>query len=389
MDHHWDNAPVLYDVIGHDGTVEVCNRTQSELLGYGERDLVGANINQIYTSRSAETLRGLVEQCETQGAAHDVVLQMRRRDGSLLDVTANTDSVSNLGAQAGLCTVKTRLDGVFERLRQLERDNEVLRGFVQPARDACWCIEFFEPVDLTAPQDEAIRQMFENQCSWRLCNDAMARLYEYPSGVEFNEQDVRDVFRRNTENEDFVRILLDAQFNIDGAPSLDYLYDGTEIHAENDVRGQIENGQLLRMWGNVRDLSGHKRKEKELSDRLDAMRDILSAAPDPILVLRENGVLEAANPAFEWCFGWSVDSQLGRNISSVVRGDQTIAQILGDVQMAASAAERVLQVTCANGTTTSCDARIAALGGEDADTRAVMTLRVRTDQKTGGAHAEV
>ena len=389
MDHHWDTAPVLYDVIGHDGRVEVCNRTQSELLGYGERDLVGASIDQIYTTRSADTLRGLVAQCKTKGATHDVVLQMRRRDGSLLDVTANTDSVSAPGEQAGLCTVKTRLDGVFEKLRQLERDNEVLRGFVQPARDACWCIEFFEPVDLTAPKDEVIRQMFENQCSWRLCNDAMGRLYEYPSGVEFNEQDVREVFRRNAENEDFVRILIEAQFNIDGAPSLDYLYDGTEIHAENDVRGQIENGHLLRMWGNVRDLSGQKRKEKELSERLDAMRDILSAAPDPILVLREDGVLEAANPAFEWCFGWSVDSQLGRDISAIVRGGKSVAAIIGDMRIVTPATQTALQVTCANGSVKTCDARIAALGDEGGDMRAVMTLRDRTDQVNGGAHDAV
>jgi PAS domain S-box-containing protein len=297
--------------------------------------------------------------------------------------------VSAPGEQAGLCTVKTRLDGVFEKLRQLERDNEVLRGFVQPARDACWCIEFFEPVDLTAPQDEVIRQMFENQCSWRLCNDAMGRLYEYPSGVEFNEQDVRKVFRRNAENEDFVRILIEAQFNIDGAPSLDYLYDGTEIHAENDVRGQIENGHLLRMWGNVRDLSGQKRKEKELSERLDAMRDILSAAPDPILVLREDGVLEAANPAFEWCFGWSVDSQLGRDISAIVQGGKSVAAIIGDMRIVTPATETALQVTCANGSVKTCDARIAALGDEGGDMRAVMTLRDRTDQVNGGAHDAV
>ncbi len=386
MDHHWDTAPVLYDVIGHDGRVEVCNRTQSELLGYGDRDLVGASIEQIYTTRSAETLRDLVARCPADGASQDMVLQMRHRDGSLLDVTANTGSVSTEGRESGLCTVKTRLGGVFQRLHQLERDNEVLRGFVQPARDACWCIEFFEPVDLTAPEDEVIRQMFENQCSWRLCNDAMARLYEYPSGVEFNEQDVREVFRRNTENEDFVRILLDARFNIDGAPSLDYLYDGTEIHAENDVRGQIENGHLLRMWGNVRDLSGHKRKEKELSDRLDAMRDILSAAPDPILVLREDGVLEAANPAFEWCFGWPVDSQLGRDISAIVRGDKPVAAMVSDMRLASSAADSALQVTCANGSVRTCDARIAALGNEGNDMRAVMTLRVRTDPVNGGAH---
>jgi len=375
MDHHWDTAPVLYDVIGHDGRVEICNRTQSEQLGYGRDGLVGASIEQIYTSESAETLRGLVGGNGAGGAAHDIALQMRRKDGSLLDVSANTSTVATDGAEAGLCTVKTRLDGVFERLRQLERDNEVLRGFVQPARDACWCIEFTEPVDLTAPEDELLRQMFENECSWRLCNDAMGRLYQYPSGVEFNEQDVREVFRRNAENEDFVRLLLDARFNIDGAPSLDYLYDGTEMYAENDVRGQIENGHLLRMWGNVRDLSRQKRKEQELNDRLDAMLDVLSAAPDPILVVGANCTLEAANPAFEWCFGWPVDRFLGRELSSIMTADQPISDVVADARFAGAGTDIALEVMCANGTGKACTARMSTLAGEAADMRVVMTLR--------------
>ena len=186
---------MLYDVIGHDDRLEVCNKTQAVLLGYGDTGLVGAGIDQIYTPKSAATLaRSRCQLSGRGGAAHDVVLQMRCKDGSLLDVSASTDSVQTEGAHTGLCTVKTRLGGVVERVRRLEQDNEVLRGFVQPARDACWCIEYFEPVDLTAPDDEVMRQMFENQCSWRLCNDAMARLYEYPSGVEFNEQDVRQLF---------------------------------------------------------------------------------------------------------------------------------------------------------------------------------------------------
>lgn len=376
MDRYWDNAPVLYDVIGHDDRLEVCNKTQAVLLGYGDTGLVGAGIDRIYTPKSAATLHDLVASCQAGGAAHDVVLQMRCKDGSLLDVSASADSVRTEGAHTGLCTVKTRLGGVVERVHRLEQDNEVLRGFVQPARDACWCIEYFEPVDLTAPDEEVMRQMFENQCSWRLCNDAMARLYEYPSGVEFNEQDVRQLFRRNPQNEEFVRQIIESGFNIDGAPSLDYLYDGSEMYAENDVRGQIENGQLLRMWGNVRDLSGHKRKEKELSERLDVMLDILSAAPDPILVLRGDGVLEAANPAFEWCFGWPVDSCLGRNLSAIAQAERPIAEIVSGAQFAPAAESFDLSVTCAGGSVTACDARIAALAEDRTDTRAVLTLRV-------------
>ena len=34
MDRTGTEPPVLYDVIGHDGRVEVCNRAQSEMFGY-------------------------------------------------------------------------------------------------------------------------------------------------------------------------------------------------------------------------------------------------------------------------------------------------------------------------------------------------------------------
>ena len=54
----------------------------------------------------------------------------------------------------------------------LRLENEVLRSFVETSRDALFCIEFLEPVDLAAPEPEIIRQVFENECVWRLCNTA-------------------------------------------------------------------------------------------------------------------------------------------------------------------------------------------------------------------------
>ncbi|MCP4766178.1 MAG: hypothetical protein GY875_07885 [Gammaproteobacteria bacterium] len=65
----------------------------------------------------------------------------------------------------------------------LRLENEVLRTFVDTSRDALFCIEFLESVDLTAPEPEIIRQVFENECVWRMCNIAMARLYKLPEGI--------------------------------------------------------------------------------------------------------------------------------------------------------------------------------------------------------------
>jgi DNA-binding NtrC family response regulator len=58
-------------------------------------------------------------------------------------------------------------------------------------------------------------------------------------------QNVRFVFPRNPENERFVRELIEADFVLDGALSLDQDYEGREVYMENDVRSQIADGTLF------------------------------------------------------------------------------------------------------------------------------------------------
>lgn len=179
-------------------------------------------------------------------------------------------------------------------LAALRRENSMLRNFVYASKDALFCIEFTEPVDLEAPEPEIIRQTFENECVWRMCNAAMARLYKLPEGLDFNAQKVHFVFAHNPENEEFVRTLIKADFNIDGVLSLDGNYDGDEVYMENDIRAQIEDGKLLRMFGAVRNISQQKIREQALNDRLDALSSVLSAIPDPVRVVNASGMLKAS-----------------------------------------------------------------------------------------------
>jgi hypothetical protein len=157
----------------------------------------------------------------------------------------------------------------LEKERQaLQLENEVLRNFIDTSKDALFCIEFLELVDLTAPEPEIVRQMFENECVWRMCNNAMARLYKLPEGQDFNAQNVHFVFAHNPENEEFVRTLIKAEFNIDGVVSLDGDYDGHEVYMENDIRAVITDGMLHRMIGAVRNISERKKREQALTGHL-------------------------------------------------------------------------------------------------------------------------
>ena len=44
-----------------------------------------------------------------------------------------------------------------------------LADIVACSADPGWCIEFDEPVDLSAPEQEIVRQIFGNRRRWRLC----------------------------------------------------------------------------------------------------------------------------------------------------------------------------------------------------------------------------
>ena len=272
--------------------------------------------------------------------------------------------------------------GSGQELEALCLENEVLRTFVDTSRDALFCIEFLEPVDLTAPESEIVRQVFENECVWRMCNTAMARLYKLPEGRDFNAQNVRFVFPRNPENEQFVRGLIAADFDMDGALSLDQDYEGREVFMENDVRGQIADGMLHRMMGTVRNISQQKIREQELTARLNAMSNVLSAISDPVLVVDTAGVLQAANPALEWSFGWQLDDLLGQPVNSVVRFPDGFS-LLADLPL--HGVERPylgVEVLYRGGRVKRCEAHVAAFGEIDSERRVVIVLRSKKDLRS-------
>ena len=264
----------------------------------------------------------------------------------------------------------------LEKERQaLQLENEVLRNFVDTSKDALFCIEFLEPVDLTAPEPEIVRQTFENECVWRMCNNAMARLYKLPEGQDFNAQNVHFVFAHNPENEEFVRTLIKAEFNIDGVISLDGDYEGHEVYMENDIRAVIEDGMLHRMIGAVRNISEQKKREQALTERLTVMSNVLSAIPDPVLVVDTEGVLQAINPALEWEFGWHLDDILGQAISTVIHFPNNFS-LAGELPLPGTDAPRLdVEVLSSNGRLHRCGAHVSSFGDDGSDRRIVITLR--------------
>ncbi|MNO74719.1 PAS fold protein [compost metagenome] len=136
-----------------------------------------------------------------------------------------------------------------------------------------------------------------------MCNRAMADIYEMPADVDFSQQPVRLYWPRSPANEAFVRRLIEAEFHVDGALSVDRRHDGSPAYVENDVRASIHNGRMLRMWGSLRDVSQELRMQHDAEERIEALRRVFDAVPDAVLVIDDLAQPQWRNAAFEQTFG--------------------------------------------------------------------------------------
>ena len=187
-------------------------------------------------------------------------------------------------------------------------------------------MEFGLPVDLSAPGHEIVRQVFENDPFWRLANPAMSRLYLLEPAAEFTARPTSEIFPRNAQNEEFVRRLIENGFEMDAAPALDRRYDGVEIYVENDVRAHIRDGQLLRMFGIVRDVGKHRRREAMIRADLNEAIDILTALPGAVLAFDALGLVTAANPAAARLLETRAEDLLGRPAAGILSSDGARSQ---------------------------------------------------------------
>lgn len=222
-------------------------------------------------------------------------------------------------------------DAEFTHIAEIAEGKAVLLDIMNASDDPSWCIEYAEPVDLSAPEQEIVRQIFENRRHWRFCNAAMGRFYRLPEGEDLNDRPVREIFDRNPENEAFALFLLHNNFDVVRALSRDTRYDGSAVDVENDVRGLIRNNQLYRMWGTVRDVSKHLRRSDELRKRVGDLELALAAVPDALVLVDGDGMIAFANAAAEALFGLPPDLIVGQGFEQMVdaqgRPDWLVARI--------------------------------------------------------------
>ncbi|MCB1447656.1 MAG: PAS domain-containing protein [Rhizobiaceae bacterium] len=321
---------LMIDWIDRQGRLSQVSEFEARELGIPKGDVGNLPLERIYSSTSAQALRSIARGEQ----AADEAIPVWVNSPSYSEVPMLATVIRE--ADRGIAVVKQALSpAVLGIGPELVERVEILSQMIGAATEACWCIEFLEPVDTSLAEEEIVDRIFTNQSRWRACNEAMGRLYRVPEGLDFNTQPVSRYFPDTEVNRQMVRDLVRANYRLDHAVAVDRRHDGSEMLVENDFRAAVKDGFLVRLWGTTRDIGPHRRREQQLSDRLDSMLDILSATPDPILVISEEGIVLAANPATESSWGRAAEQILGRPLQDFVE----TRNALGKVRQAAADAE--------------------------------------------------
>ncbi|HWU63939.1 MAG TPA: hypothetical protein VN112_18120 [Ensifer sp.] len=289
---------LLVDLVSLEGQLEWCNSAQIGVLGFHGRPVRGIDLGAVYEESTARALRRLLSSFsgnyETATSLEAGLIAM---GGRTIRTVARARFVEIEG-HSYLRLTKTELGQVAAQYKELETEANMLRNILQTSTQAHWAIEFLDPVDVTQPVDEVIRQVFENQSVWRMCNDAMARLYDLPDSLNFNDQDVRLYWPRSEANELFVRDIVASGYAINDATSIDRAYDGTLRYISNDVRAEITDGLLLRLWGNCRDITAESLLRHQSSAAENATA-LVHRVNEPSVLIDNEGRVAASNKSFD------------------------------------------------------------------------------------------
>ncbi len=121
----YDNSPDMYvSVSPDDASIKLCNKTLLKYTGYEAKELIGESVFFMYHESCLDDAKEAFNEFITTGKVRDKELKLKRKDGSIIDVSLNVDSVKDENGKI-LYSMSSWRD-ITERLKseKIIRDNE-------------------------------------------------------------------------------------------------------------------------------------------------------------------------------------------------------------------------------------------------------------------------
>ncbi len=293
-----------------EGQIVDCNNAWARMLGYGSAEEVRGRPAADFYFDAAERST-MMEQLKEEGALRGRETQLRRKDGTPVWVLFN---VVLLAGPHGTQLAQGTLIDISKRKRAEEdllRREEDYRLFVAQSSEGIFREELDVPLPVDLPQDELIQQILDGSYMAE-CNDAMARMHGFTSGVELLGKRLTGMLLPgDPRNVEMTREYVRSGFRVLDRESHELDVHGSRKIFRNSLIGIIENGKLVRTWGIQRDVTEQLRLETartaaEAALRKSEERFRVALKDSPITVFNQDRDLRYTwiyNPQLYWQVG--------------------------------------------------------------------------------------
>jgi PAS domain S-box-containing protein len=185
------------------------------------------------------------------------------------------------------------------------RNNELFQAFMAESIEPIWCFEFDEPISVDLPEDEQFTLFFSR--GYLLENNrAYARIVGYERREDMLGMRLSEIMPPSIpENAEAIKQVIRAGYTLRDFVSVEF-YNKKKFIILNNIRGMIEDGKLLRVWGTGRDITAQKAAEDELRQAEQRYRNVADFTYDWETWENPDGSFNYVSPAFERITGYRV-----------------------------------------------------------------------------------
>lgn len=193
-----------------------------------------------------------------------------------------------------------------EYIAGLKRSEERIRAFIKNNAEAIWCLEFEQPISIDLPEEAQIDLLYK-YAYYKEANDASARLTGFEQGEDMVGLRLDDFMPRSMpESIVSLKQVIRARYNLIDLETAE-IYKGNEKRIFlNNIVGDIESGQVQRIWGTSRDITSQRAAEAKLREAELRYRTVADFTYDWEYWANMDGTLKYVSPSCERISGYSV-----------------------------------------------------------------------------------
>jgi chemotaxis protein methyltransferase CheR len=185
------------------------------------------------------------------------------------------------------------------------RNNKLFQEFMNESIDPIWCFEFDEPISTDLSEDEQFTLFFSR--GYLVENN---RAYAQTVGYERREDmlglRLSEILPPSIpENAEAIKQIIRAGYRLRDFETIEF-YKGKKFIVLNNIKGMIEDGKLLRIWGSGRDITAQKAAEDELRQAKQRYRNVADFTYDWETWENPDDSYNYVSPSFERITGYPV-----------------------------------------------------------------------------------